>query len=109
MVGVVNIGEFEEVVELLRCVTTKDTRGAKVETFTLVGQHMAKIETDAAETDADYNVFSAATVVITMYKDKDVSTRWRVRCRNTVYNIRSIDIGDRMSPFMRLTAEEVME
>ena len=104
MVGVVNIGEFEEVVELLRCVTTKDTRGAKVETFTLVGQHMAKIETDA-----DYNVFSAATVVITMYKVKDVSTRWRVRCRNTVYNIRSIDIGDRMSPFMRLTAEEVME
>ena len=108
MVGAVNIGEFEEVVDLFTCVTTKDSRGAKVETYTLQGQHMAKVETDASELDADFNVFSASTIVITMYKVSDVSTRWRVRWRGVNFNIRAIDLGDRISPFMRLTAEEIM-
>ena len=104
----VNIGELEEVVILLECVTSKDQRGAKVETYVPRGRYMAKVETDATESDADYNVFSAGAITITMYKVGCVTTRWRLRCRGVEYNIRNIDPGDRMSPFMRLSAEEVM-
>jgi head-tail adaptor len=104
----VNIGEFEEIVDLYDCITTKDPRGAKVEQYDWCCRQMAKVEVGATETDADFNVFSADTITITMYKVCSLTTRWRVRWHDGMYNIRSVDLGERMSPFMRLTAEEVI-
>ena len=104
----INIGEFEEIVDLYECITTMDQRGSKVEQYDWCCRHMAKVEVGASESDADYNVFSANSVTITTFKMCNVTTRWRVRWRNVMYNIRSVDPGERISPFMRLTAEEVM-
>ena len=104
----VNIGEFEEIVSLYYCNTTKDQRGAKVEEYIFCGRHMAKVEIGTAESDADFNVYSERTITLTLYKVAPVSTRWRVGWHDRMYNIRSIDPGDRISPFMVITAEEVM-
>lgn len=103
----INIGSFDEVVELLRCETTKDERGAKVETYTLASHRLAHVDLSSSETDADYNVYSERSITVTMYKVKGISTRWRLRWRGRQYNIQSVQPVDRMSPFTIVTAEEV--
>ena len=104
----VNIGSFDEVVELLECVTTKDERGAKVESFQLAARRVAHVEISSAETDSDYNVVSERSITVTMYKVCGIDTRWRIRWRGRQYGIKSVQPVDRMSPFTILTAEEEM-
>ena len=107
MAAEINIGTFDEVVELLRCETTKDERGAKVESYTFAAHRMANVELSAGETDADYNVCSERSISVTMYRVRGISTRWRLRWRGRQYGIKSLQSVGRMSPFVIVTAEEV--
>ena len=104
----VNIGSFDEIVELFSCFTTKDARGAKVESYTFAGMRLANVDLTSSETDADYNVVSERSITVTMHKVFSIDTRWRLRWRGHFYNIQSVRPVDRMSPFTIVTAEEVM-
>lgn len=104
----VNIGTFDEVVYLYTCETSKDARGAKVESYQCAGQRLARVDLSSSETDADYNVFSERSITVTMYKVCGISTRWRLGWRGHYYNIQSVQPVDRMSPFTVVTAQEVL-
>lgn len=108
MADSVNIGRFDERITLLSCETTIGTRGEKVETYRPVRETVAHVEPATSESDASNNIFSGRSINITLYRVKEMDTRWRIRWRGKAYNIKTIDAVDRISPFVRVYAEEAM-
>jgi head-tail adaptor len=109
MADKVDIGRFDEIVELLECHTTRGTRGEKIETYVPERKTVAHVEPATSETDADSNIYSGRSIVVSMYAVPEMSTRWRIAWRGTPYNIKTIDTIDRLSPFVRVYAQEVMK
>lgn len=107
MVDNVNIGEFDRLVTLQKCVITTGPQGQKKSSFADFAKVFAKVERSDSETIMDDNLESDKSLVVTTYKHNEVTTRWRVVVDGLAYEIRSIDNGNRMSPFMRLLIKTI--
>ena len=108
MADSVNIGRFDERITLLACETTRGSRGEKVETYHPVRETVAHVEPATSESDASNNIFSGHSINVTLYRVKGMDTRWRIQWQGKAYNIKTIDAIERISPFVRVYAEEAM-
>lgn len=100
------IGSFDERIELLKCLTDKGPKGEKVETYVTSRNAYGHVDLSASEDLGDYNVESEGSIVVTMYKTPGLDTRWRIRWRGKLWNIIRMEPISRISPFIRITAEE---
>ena len=108
MADSVNIGRFDERITLLACETSIGARGEKVESYHPVKDTLALIEPATSESDAANNIYSGHSIYATMYRVPGMDTRWRILWQGKQYNIKTIDPIERISPFRRIYAEEVM-
>ena len=102
----VNIGEFDQIVEIFSCATRHGDKGETIEDYSKEGCVSAKVDVLINEEENDYNISSERTITVTTYGIPDMTTRWRLRWQGQNYGIRSITPVSRMSPFTRIVADE---
>lgn len=107
MENLINIGELDTLVLLRSCVISYGTQGAKKYTFQDYGQVYAKVERNVAEAVTNTNLEEGQNITLTVYKVKDLTTRWRVVVEGRAYEISAIDPVSRVSPLCHLTLHAV--
>lgn len=101
----VNAGEFDEVIALYTVTRTRGAKGQLVETLTRQNDIYAKILHRMSDSIDDENDGMDDTVTIECWKNPAINTKWSAEWNGNKYNIVSIDMGDRISPFMTMTME----
>ncbi|MCQ2137885.1 MAG: phage head closure protein [Bacteroidales bacterium] len=104
----IDIGQMYERVTLQRCVVTAGAEGEKIETFEDVEEISAAVSVIAQESVDDGNVAQEEQIDVTIYR-RPMDSSWRLKWCGKSYNIRTITPVGRMSPFIRLTAEQNLE
>lgn len=103
----INAGEFDHLVTLRKCTLSTGSSGAKKYVLSDYAKVWAKIERDVSENVLDLNLEQGNIIVATLYKTKDLTSRWQVIVEGTAYEIQQIDALERMSPFMKLTLHSI--
>lgn len=103
----INAGEFDHLITLRKCTMSTGASGAKKYVLTDYAKVWAKIERDVSENISDLNLEQGNVIVATLYKTKDLTSRWQVVVEGTSYEIQQIDALERMSPFTRLTLHSI--
>ena len=101
------LGTFDEAITLCEWSLSRGPEGQKIETYTDLALVYAKVLPTVTEGVYSDNQEAKETAVATIYKRDDISSRWRVRWNNKIYNIVAMDMLTRLSPYMKLTIEEV--
>lgn len=110
MSDTVNIGEFDCVITFLTPLTTKTSAGA-ISTEWKDGKKVyASVEEGAINEDVNdnLNMIGDITIEITMYRLANISTQWRLRYLDNVYDITSIQ-NKRYTPFAIVSATRIVE
>lgn len=94
----INIGELDTLVEIQSCVITKGDMGQKKYSFTHHSKVWAKVERNINEGVDNLNLEASHDLEVTIYKIKELTTRWRVIIGKQPYEIVSIDSVSRFSP-----------
>lgn len=105
----INIGEFWNYIDVYECVQSKDSKGAKTETWNLKAHVHARVEPMMTEVDTYDNLAERESLMLTVYRIKEMTTRWRVKWNDKFYDIKSITPVSKISPFVHLTAEEIIQ
>lgn len=90
-----NLGELDTLVTLQRNTTTRGAVGQVINTWTDVACVWGKVERNTSEGVDDQNYETDQSLRLTIYKQRDLSTRWRVLVGGKPYEIRGINPGDR--------------
>lgn len=98
---------LDEVIDLYSWSLTRGSEGQKIETYTPAGKVFARVSPSTFGAVVDDNAESKESCSVEMYKRRDVTTRWRVKWRGRMYDITSIDMGERLSPMMTIQMSEV--
>lgn len=99
----VRVGELDTQVELQKLGQSIGAQGQKTWAVTARYTVWAKIERNVNEGIGDENLGANASLTATLYKVRDLSTRWRVLVDGKTYEVRSIDPISRLSHFCTLT------
>lgn len=103
----INIGLLDTLVSLFEPTTGIGTQGETTKTWTKVADVYAYLEPNTDESIAYYNQESITSMVITIYKKRDLTTRWRVHIGSQKYEIISIDPISRVSNLCRLNIKSI--
>jgi len=101
------LGTFDESLTLCEWKLSRGSEGQKVETYTDLAQVYGNVLPTVVEGVYSDNQEAKQSAVALIYKRTDISSRWRVRWRGKYYNIVAMDMLTRLSPYMKLTIEEV--
>lgn len=102
-----DIGNMDKLVTLQACVITRNAQGAKVKTYADFRKVWAKIDYSADEQVAYGNLEAGNVIYLTIYKVRELDTRWRVLIDNVAWEISSIDTIERLSAVCRLTLNSI--
>ncbi|MBO4657949.1 MAG: phage head closure protein [Bacteroidales bacterium] len=102
-----DIGAMDTLVTLQSCTITRNDQGAKDKTYADFRKVWAKIDHSVDEQVAYRNLEAGHVIYLTIYKVKELDTRWRVIIDGDAWQISAIDDMDRLSPVYRLTLEAI--
>lgn len=102
-----DIGLMDTLVTLQSCVITRNNQGAKVPVYTDFRRVWAKIDYSVDEQVSNGNLEAGHVIYLTIYKVKELDTRWRVIIDDAPWGITAIDGIDRISPICRLTLQAI--
>lgn len=103
----INIGELDTKVTLMQGTPQIGSQGQKKFIYSEHSHVWAKVERNVTESVADMNYEAGDSVNLTVYKVKDLTTRWRVKIGDKTYEIQDIDTISRVSPLMILTLHSI--
>ena len=103
----INFGELDTKVLLRSCVITYGKQGAKKYTFRDHSEVYAKVDRNVSENVTNTNLEEGQEITLTIYKVKELTTRWRVVVEERSYEITGIDPISRVSPLCHLTLHAV--
>ena len=92
-----NLGELDTLVTIRSCVIEKNDKGAKRYQFPFHSKVWAKVSRTVDEMVDNQNLEALHTVTLTMYKIKEMTTRWQVVLEGKAYEVVSIDPIERAS------------
>ena len=92
------IGEMDTIVTVLRNVTTLGDQGQKTRSWEEHSRVWAKVTRRVSEMVDNGNLEDGRSLEVTVYKIPCLDTRWRVVVDGKPYEIRSVDMVDRVSP-----------
>lgn len=103
----INIGGLDTMVTVVAVAQTIGNEGQKQITTSTFGKVWAHLDPLDDEAVSDDNLEATTSVAVTIYKIKNLTTRWQLIIEGVTYRIRSIDPISRWSPFCTLTASTV--
>ena len=103
----INIGQMDRVVSVLKPTMSIGTEGQKISTYTKHSDVFAFLEENTDENVAYYNQEMSTSMVATIYKIDDLTTRWRISIGGKKYEIISIDPVSRVSRLCRLNLRSI--
>lgn len=103
----INFGQLDTLVTVMRCTQTTGTQGEKQFIFTNYGDVYAKVERDVSETIVNTNLEEGDYVQLTIYKIRDLTTRWQIILHGRKYEITGIDPVSRISPMCILSIHAI--
>ena len=103
----INIGELDTLVTVMRCTQATGTQGEKQFVFTRYGDVYAKVDRSVNETIANTNLEEGDYVELTIYKIRELTTRWQIVLRGRSYEITGIDPVSRVSPLCVLSIHAI--
>lgn len=103
----INIGELDTLVTLQRCTIGRGDKGQKTYSFADHSQVWAKMSGSYGESVSRGNLEEGNPLEATIYKVKDLTTRWRVVWGGRTYSITGIDPISRLSPLCVLTLDTI--
>lgn len=92
------IGDFDTLVTIRRRVTTLGDQGQKTAAWLDHSRVWAKVVRRVSEMIDYGNLEDGRSLEVTIYKIKGLDTRWQVVVDGKPYEIRSVDMVDRLSP-----------
>ena len=98
MADVWNIGEFDTLVTVRRKVILRGDRSQKTYVWEDHSKVWAKIVENVSEMIDNGNLEDGRSIECHIYKIPGLDTRWRVVVDGVPCDIRSIDMGGRLSP-----------
>lgn len=105
----IQIGNFDSLIELQKPVITKNEYGAYTIEFdntTSVKVYADVDDSNSLEEEDGDNIISKSALEITTYSVAGLDNTWRLIYNSTVYNIQSVNIAKRYSPFIIIKAKE---
>lgn len=93
-----HIGEFDERVVIQRPVSVRGDQGQKTRTWETHSCVWARVIRDVSRMIDNGNLEDGRSIECHIYKIPGLDTRWRVVVDGVPCDIRSIDMGGRLSP-----------
>lgn len=107
MENLINIGELDTLVTLFAPTAGRGSEGEKYSTYTVHSEVFAKVDRDTVDSLAYDNFDGRDSVNLSIYKVREMSTRWQVGIEGKRYEILSIDQISRVSPLCTLSLQSV--
>lgn len=98
-----NIGELDTLVTVQSCVISTGAHGQKMYDFTDHSKVWAKVDRTTDEIIGNQNLEEGQSLTVTMYKIKELTSRWRLVIGGKPYAITGTDPISRFSPLCRIT------
>jgi len=102
-----DIGNMDKLVTLQSCEITRNAQAAKVKTYADFRKVWAKIDYSVDEQVSYGNLEASNVIYLTIYKVKELDTRWRVLIDGVAWEITAIDTIGRLSTVCRLTLNSI--
>jgi len=102
-----SFGNFDTQITLLSPSYTRGQQGERIETFTVAHSVFGAVEKTMDDATDDYNFDSRTALSVTAYKIQGVDTKWRVSIGNDLFEIASIDWGERLSNYFTLSLRSI--
>lgn len=98
-------GQMDTLVTVETCTIGRGDKGQKIYTWAFHSKVWAKVERQVSEAIDNGNLEEGQSLLLTIYKIKDLSTRWRFIVNGQPYQVTAIDPLDRLSPFARVSVQ----
>ena len=102
-----NIGQLDTLVTLYAPQASLGSEGEKASTYTAHSDVYAKVDRDVADQLAFDNYDGRESVSLTIYKVREMNTRWQVGISGKRYEILSIDTVSRVSPLCVVSIQSI--
>ncbi len=103
----INIGELGTLVTLYAPAQSRGREGEKYSTYREFSQVFAKVDRDVADQLSFDNYDGRDSVSLTIYKVKEMNTRWQVGIDGKRYEVLSIDMVSRVSPLCVVSIQSI--
>lgn len=103
----INIGELDTLVTLFAPTAGIGSEGEKYSTYTAHSKVFAKVDRDTVDSLAYDNFDGRDSVSLSIYKVRNMNTRWQVGIEGKRYEILSIDQVSRVSPICTLSLQSI--
>ena len=103
----INIGELDTLVTLFAPTAGIGSEGEKYSTYTEHSKVFAKVDRDTVDSLAYDNFDGRDSVSLSIYKVRNMNTRWQVGIEGKRYEILSIDQVSRVSPICTLSLQSI--
>ena len=103
----INFGELDTLVTLYAPTQGRGAEGEKYSTYAEFSQVYAKVDRDVTDQLSFDNYDGRDNVSLTIYKVKEMNTRWQVGIAGTRYEILSVDTVSRVSPLCVVSIQSI--
>ena len=103
----INVGTFDTLVTINRCVISNDKEGGKKYTFSKFRDVYANVDRRVNEQVNIGNLEGGEYISLTIYQIPELDSTWQVVVKGQQYEITAIDYGERFSRFCTLTLHAV--